>query len=44
MRADELAQRLAERDLKTAVVTAPIRCLVGVFHRETAETRLSDTG
>jgi hypothetical protein len=39
-RADELVQRLAKRDLKTAVVTTPSGCLVGVFHRADAEARL----
>ena len=43
VRADELVQRLAKRDLKTAVVTTPSGCLVGVFHREAAETRLGRT-
>ena len=37
--ADELVQRLAKRDLKTAVVTTPSGCLVGVFHRADAEAR-----
>ena len=40
--ADELAQRLAERGLWTAVVTTPNGCLVGVFHRADAESRLAD--
>ena len=40
--ADELAQRLAKRDLRTAVVTTPNGCLVGVFHRADAESRLAD--
>ena len=39
---DELVQRLAKRDLRTAVVTTPNGCLVGVFHRATVETQLSD--
>ncbi len=34
-----LAQHLAERDLKTAVITTPSGCLVGVFHRADAEVR-----
>jgi CBS domain-containing protein len=38
--AEELIQRLAKRGLKTAVVTTPSGCLVGVFHREDAEARL----
>lgn len=41
-RADELVQRLAKRDLRTAVVTTPNGCLVGVFHRAAAETRHPD--
>jgi CBS-domain-containing membrane protein len=41
-RADELIQRLAKRDLKTAVVTTPTGCLVGVFHREVAAAQLAD--
>ena len=41
-RADELVRRLAKRDLKTAVVTTPNGCLVGVFHRAEAEARLAD--
>jgi hypothetical protein len=41
VRADELVQRLAKRNLKTAVVTTPSGCLVGVFHREAAEARLA---
>ena len=40
-RADELVQRLAKRDLKSAVVTTPHGCLVGVFHRAAAESRLA---
>ena len=41
-RADELAERLAKRDLRTAVVTTPNGCLVGVFHRAAAETQVSN--
>jgi len=41
-RADELIQRLAKRDLKTAVVTTPNGCLVGIFHRAAAETALAE--
>ena len=41
-RADELVQRLAKRDLKTAVVTTPNGCLVGVFHRAEAEAAIAD--
>jgi hypothetical protein len=36
--ADELARRLAKRDLRTAVVPSPNGCLVGVFHRADAES------
>jgi predicted transcriptional regulator len=39
--AHELVQRLAKRDLKTAVVTTPDGCLVGVFQRGEAEARLA---
>jgi CBS domain-containing protein len=39
--ARELVQRLAARDLRTAVVTTPGGCLVGVFHRSDAERRLA---
>jgi hypothetical protein len=39
--AHELVQRLARRDLKTAVVSTPSGCLVGVFHRAAAEARLA---
>jgi CBS domain-containing protein len=39
-RARDLAQRLAGQDLKTAIITTPSGCLVGVFHREHAERRL----
>jgi CBS-domain-containing membrane protein len=38
----ELVERLAEKELKTAIVTTPSGCLVGVFHREDAERRLGD--
>ena len=38
--ADELVDRLAGRNLKTAVVTTPGGCLVGVFHRDDAQARL----
>lgn len=38
--ARDLVQRLADRDLKTAVITTPSGCLVGVFHRADAEHRL----
>ena len=39
--ARELVQRLAAKNLKTAVVTTPNGCLVGVVHRADAEQRLS---
>jgi hypothetical protein len=39
-RADELIQRLTKRDLKTALVTTPSGCLVGVFHRDDVAARL----
>jgi CBS domain-containing protein len=35
--AQELAERLADRDLETAVVTTPARYLLGVFHRADAQ-------
>lgn len=38
--ARDLVQRLAERDLKTAIITTPSGCLSGVFHRAEAERRL----
>jgi hypothetical protein len=38
--AAELAQRLATRDLKTAIVTTPRGVLCGVFDREAAAARL----
>jgi predicted transcriptional regulator len=38
--ARELAKRLAERDLKTAIVTTPEGCLGGVFHRTDVEEQL----
>ncbi len=39
--ARELVERLAESDVKTAVVTTPGGCLLGVFHREDAQARLA---
>ena len=39
--AHDLVQRLASKDLKTAIVTTPSGCLVGVFHRANAEQRLA---
>ena len=39
--ARELVERLADKDLKTAIVTTPSGCLVGVFHRADAERRLA---
>ena len=38
---DELIERLTERGLKTAIVTTPDGCLVGVFHRADAEPAAS---
>ena len=38
--ARELVERLAGKNLKTAIVTTPSGCLVGVFHRADAERRL----
>ena len=38
--ARDLVQRLTGKDLKTAVVTTPGGCLVGVFHRADAEQLL----
>jgi CBS-domain-containing membrane protein len=43
-RAQELVERLAKRDLKTAIVTTPEGCLVGVFQRADAERRLGGSG
>ena len=40
--ARELVERLAARDLRTAIVTTPGGCLVGVFHRAEAERRLGE--
>jgi CBS domain-containing protein len=42
--AHELIERLAARDLTTAVVTTPGGCLVGVFHREDAQAQLARPG
>ena len=42
-RAQALIERLAKRDLNTAVVTTPRGCLVGVFHRAEAATDLRGT-
>ncbi len=39
--ADELVQRLAAKNLTTAIVTTPGGCLVGVFDRADAQARLS---
>ena len=39
--ARELVQRLAGKNLRTAVVTTPNGCLVGVFHRADAEQHLA---
>lgn len=38
--ARELVERLAGHDLKTAIVTTPGGCLIGVFHRAEAERRI----
>ena len=40
-RARDLVQRLAGKHLKTAIITTPSGCLVGVFHRADAEGRLA---
>jgi hypothetical protein len=37
----DLVQRLANKHLKTAIITTPSGCLVGVFHRADAETHLA---
>jgi Mg/Co/Ni transporter MgtE len=37
--AQALAERLAEQRLKTAIVTTPHGCLIGVFHRELGVNR-----
>lgn len=42
--AAELVQRLAKRDLNTAVVTTPSGCLVGVFRRDDVAARLQRGG
>jgi len=39
----ELAERLVERELKTAIVTTPSGCLIGVFHREDGERFLHES-
>jgi len=39
--ADKLAERLAEQELRTAVVTTPGGCLIGVFHRDGAPSTRS---
>jgi hypothetical protein len=39
--ARDLVQRLAGKDLKTAIVTTPSGCLVGVFHPADAEKRVA---
>jgi rhodanese-related sulfurtransferase/CBS domain-containing protein len=39
--ARELIERLAKRDLRTAIVTTPEGRLIGVFHRADAERRLA---
>ena len=40
-RARDLVQRLATKHLKTAIITTPSGCLVGVFHRADAENHLA---
>jgi hypothetical protein len=40
-RAGDLVQRLANKHLKTAIITTPSGCLVGVFHRANAESHLA---
>ena len=40
--AEQLLERLVERDLHSAVVTTPEGRLLGVFHREEAERRLGE--
>lgn len=40
--ARELVSRLAERNLKTVIVTTPEGCLIGVFHRADAERQLGE--
>ena len=42
LHARELIQSLAAKNLKTAVLTTPNGCLVGVFHRAAAEQRLAE--
>lgn len=39
--ARELVERLAGKDLNSAIVTTPSGCLVGVFHRDEAERHLA---
>jgi CBS-domain-containing membrane protein len=39
--ARDLVKTLASKDLKTAIVTTPSGCLVGVFHRGDVEQRLA---
>jgi len=39
--AGELVERLKTRELKTAIITTPDGCLVGIFHRTDAERQLS---
>jgi CBS domain-containing protein len=39
--AKQLAERLAKRELRTAIVTTPEGRLLGVFHRADAEQRLA---
>ena len=37
----DLVERLASKHFKTAIITTPSGCLVGVFHRADAESRLA---
>jgi len=39
----ELVERLAKRNLKTAIVTTPAGCLFGVFDRAEGEARLAES-
>ena len=40
----ELVERLAKRELATAIVTTPGGCLLGVFHRAEGERYLAGAG
>lgn len=41
VRASDLVERLAGKQLNTAIITTPSGCLVGVFHRVDAERHLA---